>query len=68
MNKRHVTPERELQSYRAVTLREREWNERHTARDRENTGVSVFTRVNVNGIRQLKGKRGVQGSRRGNAG
>jgi len=39
-----------LRSYWAVTLRERECNERHAARARINTGVFVFTRVNIYGI------------------
>ena len=52
----HVTPKRELQSYLAVTLREREWNERDAARDRANTGVYVFTCVNMNRIREFNAK------------
>jgi len=51
-----------LQSYGAVTVREREWNERPEARDRINTGVSVFTCVNASEIKQLKVKCAVRGS------
>ena len=37
-------PKWELQRYRAVTVREREWNERHGAESRINTGVYVGQR------------------------
>ena len=63
----HVTPEWELQSYRAVTLRERECNQRHAARDCENTGVYVFTCVNARGIKQLRAKGALRGYRSGTA-
>lgn len=43
-----------LQSYRAITLQQRERNQSHAARDRTNTGVSVLTDVNARGIRQLR--------------
>ena len=39
-----------------VPLRERVWNERATADDRENAGVYVLLCVNVCGIKQLRGK------------
>lgn len=52
-----VTPEWELQSYRAVTLREREYNQRHTAGDRANTGVYVLTGINVGGMSEFRAKR-----------
>jgi len=52
----HVTPGGLLQSYVAVTLRERELNQRHAAGDRMNTGGYVFTCVNASGIRQLREK------------
>jgi hypothetical protein len=60
---RHVTPGGLLRSYRAVTVGERECNQRPAARDRINTGVYVFTRVNASGMRQLKEKWAVCGSR-----
>lgn len=63
----HVTPNGLLQGYRAVTLREREWNQRHAARASENTGVYVFTRVNASGISEFNAKWAVCGSRCGNA-
>jgi hypothetical protein len=58
---RHVTPGGLLQGYRAVTLRERELNQRHTAGDRINTGVYVFTCVNASGMRQFVAKPAVRG-------
>jgi hypothetical protein len=64
----HVTPGGLLQSYHAVTVGERECNQRDAARDRINTGVYVFTRVNASGIRQLREKYSVRGYRRGNLG
>jgi hypothetical protein len=58
----HVTPGGLLQGYRAVTVRERLRNQRHTARNRENTGVYVFTRVNASGMSEFGAKRRVRGS------
>jgi len=63
----HVTPKGLLQSYLAVTLREREWNERPTARGRANTGVYVFTCGNACGMSELRAKRHVRGSCGSNA-
>ncbi len=51
-----------------VTVRERAWNQGHAARDRENTGVYVFTRVNARGISEFNAKGLFCGYRRGNAG
>jgi hypothetical protein len=39
-----------------VPLRERLWNERPTADDRENAGVYRLLCVNACGIKQLRGK------------
>ncbi len=50
------TPNGLLQGYRPVTLREREQRQRDARGDRINTGVSVFTRVNMLKTQRLSGK------------
>ena len=64
----HVTPSGLLRSNRKLLRRQREPRQQDAARDRINTGVFVFTRVNASGIRQLREKWAVCGSRRGNQG
>lgn len=56
-------PRRVAQRYRAVTLRERLRNERPTAGERANTGVSVFARLNPSGMSEFEAKRRVRGNR-----
>lgn len=59
----HVTPGELLQRYRAVTLGERECNQRPAAGERANTGVYVFTCVNASEMRQFRAQRRVRGYR-----
>ena len=59
----HVTPGGLLRGNLRFPRRQREQRQRDAARDRINTGVYVFTRVNASGISEFNVKRRVCGSR-----